>query len=132
LKNVIGAWNYWRKTEMPKYEIDHTDEKSMWKFQLKTLEVADDYAEARLEYAKALKILKVGLAQEYQRENVEKKHSEDKAYLIMAEQNEDYKLALQNLIFYEGTFKGLEQVLEARKSAISFNQSLIKNQMQRT
>lgn len=117
---------------MPKYEIDHNDEKQMWKFQMATLEVADDYAEARMEYAKALKTLKIGLAQEYRKENIEKKHSEDKAYLMMAEINEDFKLALQNLIFFEGSYKGLEQVLEARKSAISFNQSLIKNQMQRT
>jgi len=117
---------------MAKYEIDHEDAKEMWKFQMATLEKADEYATARREFAKALKLLKVGLAKCYGNNSIERKISEDKAYLIMADNDEDLRKALSNLIFYEGEYKGLEQILQARQGALSFNQSLIKNQMQRT
>jgi len=112
---------------MPKrYEIDHEDAKQMWDFQMETLSVADDYAEARKEYAKALKLLKIALAKAYGNNQIERKISEEKAYLILADNDEDLKIALQKLIFNEGTYKGLEQVLLARQGALSFNQSLMK------
>ncbi len=117
---------------MPKYEIDHQDAKQMWEFQMKTLEVADDYAEARKKYSIALKVLKIALAKAYGNNTIERKISEEKAYLILAENLEEHKIALQNLIFYEGEYKGLEQVLQARQGALSFNQSLIKNQTRQT
>jgi hypothetical protein len=112
-----------------KYEIDFQDSKMMWKFQMESLEVADQYAEARKQYAIALKKLKVGLATAYGNNQIEKKIAEDKAYLVLAEMDTEYKIALQNLIMFEGEYKGLEQVLQARSGALSFNQSLIKNQM---
>jgi len=117
---------------MAKYEIDHQDAKQMWTFQMATLTIADEYAEARRQYSKALKLLKIGLAKCYSNNSIERKISEDKAYLIMADNDEDLRKALSNLIFYEGEYKGLEQILQARQGALSFNQSLIKNQMQRT
>jgi len=117
---------------MPKYEIDHQDAKQMWDFQMKTLEIADDYAEARKNYAIALRTLKIALAKAYGTNTIERKIAEDKAYLILADNIEENKIALQNLIFFEGEYKGLEQVLQARQGALSFNQSLIKNQMRQT
>jgi len=117
---------------MPKYEIDHQDATAMWKFQMSTLEVADDYAEARKQYAINLKILKMALAKAYGDKSIERKISEDKAYLILAENLEENQNALRNLIFYEGEYKGLEQVLQARQGALSFNQSLIRNQARQT
>jgi hypothetical protein len=117
---------------MSKYAIEHTDAKEMWEFQMETLKIADEYAEARRGYAKSLKTLKVGLAQAYANNQIEKKHSEDKAYLMLAEADTEFKGALQNLIFFEGEYKGLEQVLEARQGALSFNQSLIKNKIGQT
>jgi len=110
-----------------KYEIDYEDSKKMWKFQMDTLRVADDYATARREFAKSLKVLKLALARAYKDQRIERKISEEKAYLILADNNEECKIALQNLIFYEGEYKGLEQVLQARQGTLSFNQSLIKN-----
>ena len=117
---------------MPKYEIDHTDAKSMWEFQMKTLEVADAYAKARQDYSIALKTLKLALARAYGNNTIERKIAEDKAYLILADNVEENKIALQNLIYFEGEYKGLEQVLQARQGALSFNQSLIKNSMRQT
>jgi len=109
-----------------KYAIDYQDSKIMWSFQMDTLKVADDYAEARKQYAKALKTLKIALAQAYKNKTVERKIAEEKAYLILANDSEENRVSLQNLIFYEGEYKGLEQVLQARSGALSFNQSLMK------
>ena len=115
-----------------KYEIDFQDSKMMWKFQMETLEVADSYAEARKQYAIALKKLKLGLATAYGNNSIERKLAEDKAYLVLALSDTEYSIALQNLILFEGEYKGLEQVLQARSGALSFNQSLIKNQQRQT
>jgi len=115
-----------------KYNIDYQDAKEMWEFQMQTLKVADDYAEARQGFAKSLKVLKLKLAEAYKGNRIERKIAEDKAYLILADNDEDCKIALQNIIFYEGEYKGLEQVLQARQGALSFNQSLIKNQAKQT
>jgi len=117
---------------VPKYEIDYQDAKMMWEFQMKTLEVADEYATARKNFSIALKILKIALAKSYGDNSIERKIAEDKAYLILADRLEENKIALQNLIFFEGEYKGLEQVLQARQGALSFNQSLIKNQLKQT
>jgi hypothetical protein len=117
---------------MDKYDIDYQDSKMMWAFQMKTLEIADQYAVARQEYAKALKILKVALAQAYKDQSIERKIAEEKAYLVLADRDTELRTALSNLILFEGEYKGLEQVLQARQGALSFNQSLIKNQIKRT
>jgi hypothetical protein len=117
---------------MSKYEIDYQDSKMMWEFQMKTLEISDEYAEARREYAKALKTLKVALAKAYSDNSIERKIAEEKAYLVLADQDTEMRTALSNLILYEGEYKGLEQVLQARQGALSFNQSLIKNQTRKT
>jgi len=108
-------------------DIDWDNSKKMWDFQMETLGIADEYAEFRNCYATALRLLKVGLAVAYKDGKVDKKHSEDKAFLILAEQSSVYKTALTNLIEYENQYKGYEKILDARKGALSFNQSLIKN-----
>jgi len=115
-----------------KYAIDYQDSKVMWEFQMQTLKVADDYAEARKGFAKSLKHLKLALATAYKNNQIERKLAEEKAYLILSDNDEDCRMALQNLIFFEGEYKGLEQVLQARQGALSFNQSLIKNQQKQT
>jgi len=109
-----------------KYDIDYDNSKQMWDFQMETLEKADSYAEHRNKFAEALKVLKLGLIKGYKDGTIEKKHSEDKAFLMLADQHEDYKKALMNLIEYENRYKGYEKILDARKGALSFNQSLIK------
>lgn len=115
-----------------RYQIDHNDEKQMWQFQMDTLKIADDYAYARQQYSKNLKTLKMALAAAYGDHSIERKISEDKAYLVLAERDTVNSGALGNMIFYEGEYKGLEQILEARRGAVSFNQSLIKNRQEQT
>ena len=113
---------------MSKYEIDYQDSKAMWAFQMQSLEKADHYADCRNKFAAALKILKLGLISAYKDGSINKKHSEDKAYLMLADQQPEYRQALMDLIEYENRYKGFEKILEAREGSRSFNQSLIKNQ----
>ena len=54
-------------------QIDYQDSKAMWEFQMETLKVADDYAEARKGYAKNLKVQKLKLAESYKRNTIERK-----------------------------------------------------------
>lgn len=115
-----------------KYKIDYQDSKAMWEFQMETLKIADDYANARRDYSLALKNLKIGLAHAYKVNAIERKIAEDKAYLVLADREDKYRVDLENLIQLEGVYKGLEKVLEARQGALSFNQSLIKNQIRQT
>ena len=112
---------------MSKYEIDYDNSKEMWKFQMDTLKHADLYAEFRNAYAIALRTLKLGLVIAYKENTIDKKHSEDKAFLMLANQEKGYRDALMNLIENENKYKGYEKILDARKGALSFNQSLIKN-----
>lgn len=112
---------------MSKYDIDFNDSKAMWAFQMESLEKADLYAECRAKYGAALRILKLGLIKAYKDGDVDKKISEDKAYLVLADLDDEYRKALQDLIEFEHKYKGYEKILEAREGARSFNQSLIKN-----
>jgi len=111
-----------------KYDIDYQDSDQMWKFQMESLRKADDYAEYRNKFATALKILKLGLILGYKNGSISKSISEDKAYLVLADQEPEFRQALQDLIEFEHRYKGYEKILDAREGARSFNQSLIKNQ----
>ena len=111
---------------MSKYDIDYNDSKAMWAFQMESLAKADQYAEMRNKYAEALKILKMGLILAYKERTIERKISEDKAYLVLADQGEEYRQALMDLIEFENRYKGYEKIMEAREGARSFNQSLIR------
>jgi len=117
---------------MTDYKIDYQDSKKLWEFTMENCRIAEDYRSARITYANALKNLKLRLAREYGRGEVDRKMSEDKAYLVLADINEDCRTWLQEIIQMEGEFKGLEKVMEARAAAVSFNQSLIKNEARNT
>jgi len=110
-----------------KYDIDYEDSKQMWQFQMESLQRADDYAECRNKFATALKKLKLGLILAYKNDTIEKKHSEDKAFMMLADEHEEYHKALMDLIEFQNKYKGYEKILEAREGARSFNQSLIRN-----
>jgi len=112
--------------EVPGYDLDYLDSKQLWKFAMENIRLAEQYYEARKLYAVALKYLKIRLAKEYADHKIELKHSEDKAYLILADRDEKCKHYLMLLIEKRNEYKGLEKVISAREAALSFNQSLIK------
>jgi Tfp pilus assembly protein PilF len=111
------------------YKIDFNDSQKMWQFSMESCKYAHLYAEARNKFAGALKALKIALATEYAKKTIEKKHSEDKAYLILANDYPECRTYLTTLIEAENEYKGFEKILEARSAALSFNQSLIKNKI---
>jgi len=115
-----------------KYDIDWQDTQALWKFSMESVRIAENYKDARARFGQALKFLKLKLAREYGAGRIERRIAEDKAYLILADTDEDCREALKVMITEENQYKGLEKVIEARQAAVSFNQSLIKNVRQST
>jgi len=109
------------------YQIDMNDSKALWDFSLETVELAEKYAQARLDYAEAIKQLKLGLAKAYADGTIKESLSEDKAYLLLSNLSEEFRIDLEKSLLEEQNYKGLEKVLDARQAIISFNQSIIKN-----
>lgn len=107
-------------------EIDYQDAKALWRFALENVEFAELYAEARKDYALALRHLKLELAKAYRDRLIDRKMAEDKAYLVLADNNDCCHDALKVMLEKEAEYKGREKVLEARAGALSFNQSLLK------
>ncbi len=107
--------------------LDWQDSNKVFAFGVGTIKVAQAYQTARKTFANSLKRLKIGLANAYKNKEIERKITEDKAYLILADQSDLFKEALMDLIESEHEYKGLEKVLETRQAITSLAQSLIKN-----
>ncbi len=108
------------------YDIDYNDSQALWQFAQETLTVAENYEKAREDYASSLKTLKIELAKAYSNSEIKESLSEDKAYLFLVNLKPELKIILEDMITKEQEYKGLEKVLEARQTIISFSQSLIK------
>ena len=107
--------------------LDWQDSNAIFAFGVGTIKVAQDYQDARKTFANSLKRLKIGLATAYKNKVIERKITESKAYLVLADESEPMKQALLDLIESEHDYKGLEKVLETRQAVASLAQSLIKN-----
>ena len=116
-----------RKENLDK--IDWTDSNVLFRFSVDTIKVAEEYQLARKTFAISRKTLKIGLVGAYKKRSIEHRTAEDKAYLIMADNNPEMRKALEELIDSEQEYKGLEKVLETRQAAVSLAQSLIKNRV---
>jgi len=114
------------------YDIDREDSDKLWAFSLKTCQIAEDYKLSREKYGSALKHLKLKLAVAYKNKTIERGIAQDKALIVLTINDKKAKLAFEAVIIEEQVYKGLEKVLEARQSVMSFNQSLIKNQLRNT
>ena len=111
-------------------EFDWHDSDALFKFGVGTINVAHQYQLARKTFALSLKSLKLGLVEMYGKGNIPKTFAEEKAYLIMADQDIFMREALSNKIEAEHEYKGLEKVLETRQALTSLAQSLIKNRIE--
>ena len=114
---------------MSQYQIDFNDSNKMWQFAMENCKHAHQYAEARKRFGIALKELKVALVKAYKHHEIDRKHSEEKAYLMLADKDKECQAHLMMMIQAEQSYKGLEKIIEARSAALSFNQSLIKNKI---
>jgi len=109
------------------YQLDFTDAQSLKEFALKTVDLAEEYQQARNSYANSLKDLKIELAKAYQAGTVKESISEDKAFVMLSNNSAELQTALKNVIEDEQTYKGLEKVLDARQAVITLYQSILKN-----
>ena len=112
--------------------FDYEDSKKMFAFGVETVNIASQYQSARKIFALSLKTLKLGLAKAYAATGIRSSISEDKAYLILANDQPEMREALMNKIDNENQYKGLEKVLETRQAVMSLVQSLIKNRIEQT
>ena len=112
--------------------IDWNDSNKVFAFGVGTVDVARDYQAARKTFANSLKTLKMGLANAYRTHKIDPKIAEEKAYLILANENPEMREALSNKIESEHEYKGLEKVLDTRQAVTSLAQSLIKNKIEST
>lgn len=119
-------------TEEKLETIDWTDSNRIFVFSVGTVKIAKDYQLARKRFAIALKTLKIGLARAYASREISPTIKEDKAYLIIANDQPEIREALMNKIESEHEYKGLEKILDTRQSVISLAQSLIKNRLNST
>ena len=108
-------------------EIDWQDSNKIFAYGVGTVAVAQDYQAARKTFANSIKRLKIGLALAYKNKVIERKITEEKAYLILANESDPMKQALLDMIESEHEYKGLEKVLETRQAVVSLAQSLIRN-----
>lgn len=115
-----------------KYDIDYQASQELWKFSMENCRVAEQYAEIRNKYAGCIKFLKLALAKSFGLNPELKKMAEDKAYLVLADKDKANRDALMESIEHRNQYKGLEKVMEARQAALSFNQSLIKNEARKS
>jgi len=109
--------------------VDFNDSAELLNISKETVNLAEQYQEYRIKFANAIKTLKIALAKAYLESQIKETISEEKAYLQLANLDEECKQALSDSIIYEQTYKGLEKVIDARQAMVSLNQSIIKNQI---
>lgn len=113
-------------------EFDYEDSQKLIAFGVETVRIAESYQAARERFGQYTGVLKLHLAGAYRDKEIETKHSEDKAYLILSGKNEVVRTSIVAKTNCENQYKGLERVLDARQAVISLAQSLIKNKLRST
>jgi hypothetical protein len=111
-------------------QYDYEEEQRLKEFAKETVRIADEYANARAEYAEAKLKMDSKLADAYETGKIKDTLAVEKAYVQLTlndpETEEDYKKFVKE----EQAYKGLEQVLKARETYVSLHQSLIKIKQQ--
>lgn len=107
--------------------MDYAQEKELTDYSKETAEVAGEYYDNRVNYAKSKIILDAKLADAFKAGTVKESMAIEKAYVQLTINDAEAKTAYERMVESEQTYKGLEQVLEARKAYINLHQSLLKN-----
>lgn len=111
---------------------DYDEESVLKAFAKETVEIANEYADARYAFAEAKLKMDSRLADAYKNGTVKDSMAIDKAYIQLTVNEPEAKSEYEAMIKEEQAYKGLDQVLEARKNYVSLHQSLIKNKPQAT
>ena len=116
---------------MPDNDADN--DVAVEKFSKVTVELAEEYASARMSFAKAKLKLSGFLADAYKANRTDSKQGVketlaiDKAYLQLIIDNEEAKGAYNEMIEEEQNYKGMEKILDARKGYLYLKNDLKKN-----
>lgn len=108
-------------------QFDFTDEKAVTNYGFTTTFVAENYAEARKEYGKSKIAMDVALANAYKNGDIKETLAYDKALIKMTLKDAKISKMYKDMIDSEANYKGLERVLEARKSFTMLLMALMKN-----
>jgi len=117
-------------------QYDYEEEKKLKEFAKETVEIADEYANARSVYAEAKLRMDGRLAEAYKLNRTDPKAgiketlAIEKAYLQLTIDDPEAKADYDRVIKEEQSYKAIEAVLKARESYVSLNQSLIKIKQQ--
>ncbi len=111
-------------------QYDYDEERKLKDFAKETVEIADEYANARSLFAEAKLKMDGRLADAFKAGTIKETMAIEKAYIQLTVDNPEAKSEYEQMLKEEQSYKGLEQILEARKNYVSLHQSLIKNKQQ--
>lgn len=112
---------------------DYEEDQKLKAFSRETVAIADEYAEARMNYAVSKLKMDSLLVEAYASNRVDSKAgikeslAIEKAYIQLTIDNPQAKEDYGTMIKEEQAYKGLEKVLKARENYVSLHQSLLKN-----
>lgn len=108
--------------------LTHSEEEKLKAFSNETVNIAEEYADARFNYAVAKVTMDNLLREAYEKQSIKDSMAIDKAYIQLTINNPEAQEAYNSMVKEEQTYKGMEAILSARASKVSLHQSLIKNQ----
>lgn len=111
-------------------QYDYEEEQKLKVFAQETVDIADEYANARSLFAEAKLKMDSRLADAYKNGTIKETLAAEKAYIQLTKDYPEAKEDYERVIREEQAYKGLEQVLKAREAYVSLHQSLIKNKQQ--
>lgn len=109
---------------------DYNDEQVLRQFSFDTIQLANQYQEARIAFGEAKFQLKRQLIDGYRDKTIPLTIAEDKAFLRLVSLQPELEDVFEDYIKKEQIYKGIEKVLDARKQHTSQEQSFIKNRIQ--
>ena len=107
-------------------ELDHSDCRALESLADKNIEAAKIYYQLRKECGSHKSFLYSKLKDAYKSGTIEKKHKEEKAFVMLAEQDDMCEAEFKNLVEKEDAYKGLEKVIDSRQARISLGQTIAK------
>lgn len=108
--------------------VDYQESEKMDEFVSKTVTIAEEYANARYEWALAKLKMDSLLAEAYSNNAIKESLAVEKAYVQLTINNPEAKKDYESMIKEESNYKGLEQVLKAREGKKSWKQSQMSYQ----
>lgn len=108
-------------------QYDFDEEQRLKNFANETVQIADEYAQARYNYSVAKLKMDSLLADAYKNQAIKESLATEKAYIQLTIDSPEAKEAYDQMVKEEQAYKGLEKVINAREGYVTLHQSLLKN-----